>query len=71
MTRDEWLQQIRPLDEVAVYAGSVPMNIAQVTSASRTMITIGKYTKKASFRRKDGKLCGNRPMGHLFRIEQP
>jgi hypothetical protein len=66
---DEWLKQIRPLDMVAVCAGTSVMNTAQVTSTSRTLITIGEYAKKANFSRKTGKLCGKRPMGHLFRIE--
>jgi hypothetical protein len=71
MKRDEWLKQLRPLDQVAVYCGSQRIEVATVTSAPRTFVTIGKYTRKANFSRQDGQMCGSRPMGHLFRIEQP
>ena len=71
MTRDEWLKQLRPLDQVAVYCGSQLIEVATVTSAPRTFVTIGKHAKKANFSRDDGQMCGKRPMGHLFRIEQP
>jgi hypothetical protein len=69
MTRQEWLKQLRPLDEVAVYCGSQMIQVATVTSAPRTFVTIGKYAKKANFSRHDGTMCGHRPMAHLFRIE--
>lgn len=71
MTRDEWLAQLRPHDEVAVYVGSQRIEVAKVTSAPRTFVTIGKYAGKARFSRDDGKMCGKLPMGHLFRIEKP
>jgi hypothetical protein len=69
--REEWLKQLRPLDQVAVYCGSQLMEIATVTSAPRMFVTIGKYNRKANFSRDDGRLCGKLPMGHWFRIEQP
>lgn len=71
MTREEWLKQLRPLDEVAVYCGSHRIEVLTVTSAPRTFVTIGKYAKKANFSRDDGSMCGHKPMAHLFRIEQP
>jgi hypothetical protein len=69
--RKEWLAQLRPLDQVAVYCGSRLIEVVTVTSAPRTFVTIGKYNRKANFSRDDGQMCGHRPMGHLFRIEQP
>jgi hypothetical protein len=71
MTHMEWLRQVRPLDHVAVYVGSARVEVAKVTSTSRTLITIGKYVHRTNFSRSTGKLCGQKPMGHLFRIEQP
>lgn len=71
MTRKEWLQQLKVGDSVAVYSMSQRMQVAEITSATRTQITIGKYAKRTRFRRSDGMLCGKKPMGHLFRIEPP
>jgi hypothetical protein len=47
------------------------MEVATVTSAPRTFVSIGRYAKKVNFSRDDGTMCGKRPMSHLFRIEQP
>lgn len=71
MSHMEWLRQIRPLDRVAVHINGVRVEVAEVTSTSRTLITIGKYAKRTNFSRSTGKLCGKKPMGHLFRIEAP
>lgn len=71
MTRTDWLQQLIKGDLVAVHVGSSCIEVVPVTSASRTMVTIGQYAKKANFRRKDGKLTGRKPMGHLFHLEMP
>ena len=71
MTRDEWLQQLRECDQVAVYCNGSRIEVATITSAPRTFVTIGRHKTKASFRRRDGKLVGSKPLGHLFRIEQP
>jgi hypothetical protein len=71
MTRDEWLKQLRPLDEVAVYCGSHMIQVATVTSAPRTFVTVGKYRRKVSFSRKDGCMAGKRPMARWFHIEPP
>lgn len=71
MSLMEWLRQIRPLDTVAVCVGKARIDVAEVTSTSRTLITIGKFAKRTNFSRSTGKLCGKKPMGHLFRIEQP
>jgi hypothetical protein len=71
MTRDEWLAQIRPNDIVAVYFGGTHMGNEVVTSAPRTLVTVGKYSKRVSFRRDDGHMTGSKPMGRWFRIEMP
>jgi hypothetical protein len=69
--RDEWLQQIRPNDVVAVYFGVSRMGDEVVTSAPRTFVTVGKYRRKVSFSRKDGCMAGKRPMARWFHIEPP
>jgi hypothetical protein len=66
-----WLAALKVGDSVAVYCGSNRLQVATVTSAPRTFVTIGKHAKKTSFRRKTGRICGRRPMSHLFRIERP
>lgn len=71
MTRAAWLASLAVGDLVAVHVSGHRLNVETVTSTSRTLITIGKHAKKASFRRKDGQLAGRRPLGHLFRLEQP
>jgi hypothetical protein len=71
MSHMEWLRQLRPLDHVAVHIGASRVEVAQVTSTSRTLITIGKYAKRTNFSRSTGMMCGRKPMGHLFRIERP
>lgn len=71
MTRSAWLHSLKVGDTVAVYCGSEHINVETVTSASRTLVTTGKHARKASFRRKNGKLAGRRPLGHLFHIEPP
>lgn len=71
MTRVEWLAQIRPCDKVAIYCGTQLIEVTTVTAAPRTLVTVGKYRNRVSFRRSDGCICGKRPLSHLFRIEQP
>lgn len=69
MTRTEWLDSIKVGDTVYVFIGRQCKGAHLVTSAPRSMITIGKHAKKMSFRRSDGLMAGRKPMGHLFRIE--
>lgn len=71
MTRTEWLASLKVGDLVAVHVSHACIDVTRVKSASRTLITTGKYAKKANWRRKDGKIAGHRPLGHLFRLEQP
>lgn len=71
MTKEEWLQQLKLGDTVIVWIGQNSKGPHTVTGSTPTLITIGKYAKVQRFRRKDGKLAGNKPLGHLFRIEPP
>jgi hypothetical protein len=70
MTRKEWLQQIRTNDLVAVYFGSQHMSNEVVTSAPRTLVTVGKHARKVSFSRADGYMAGGKPMARWFHIER-
>lgn len=66
-----WLSQLKIGDTVAVYIGSERKADAVVTSAPRTIVTIGKHANRRSFRRSDGMLASKMYRRHLFRIEQP
>ena len=67
----QWLAQLQKGDFVVPMVNGQPMAVEPLTQASKTTLTIGKYGRALRFRRKDGNLCGKKPLGHLFRIEQP
>jgi len=68
----DWRCQLKVGDKVRVFCGSVCLKDEEVvTSAPESFVTVGKFRGKLSFNRVTGKLCGKRPMAHLFRIEQP
>jgi hypothetical protein len=71
MTRSDWLKSLKVGDSVDVCIGTYSRHRKEVTSAPDTLITVGQRRGKMSFRRRDGKLAGNRPMGHMFSIEMP
>jgi hypothetical protein len=71
MTREEWLQQLKVGDTVMVWIGQDCKGPHLVTGSTPTLIQIGKYVRAQRYRRKDGKLAGKRPMGHMFSIEMP
>lgn len=71
MTRSKWLKSLKVGDAVDVCIGQYTRHRREVTSAPDTLITVGQRRSKLTFRRKDGKLAGQRPMGHFFKIEQP
>jgi len=66
-----WLSQLKVGDPVRVFIGSQAKEVQTVTSAPKTFVTIGKYGKAMRFNRKDGIVCGKRPLKNLFRIEPP
>jgi hypothetical protein len=69
MNRSERLQRLTIGDLVAVYIGSNVKGHEVVTAANDKWVTVGKYGKAKRYSRKDGIICGHRPMKHLFRIE--
>lgn len=66
-----WLAGLKVGDAVAVYFDTRRMDVDSVTSAPTSRVSIGRFGKRVSFNRHDGKLCGKRPLAHRFRIEQP
>ena len=71
MTREEWLQQLKAGDTVAVYIGSNRVADEVLTRTNDLYVTIGKWGMAKRFNRKTGILCGTKALKHLFRIEQP
>jgi hypothetical protein len=71
MSELEWRRSLKVGDTVAVFCASRRFEDGVVTSAPATRITIGKYAGRMSFDRATGKLCGKRPLAHLFRIGRP
>jgi hypothetical protein len=69
VTREEWLQQLAVGDLVTVYASSNRMEVATITAAPGSFVTIGKHGRKLNFSRATGLVCGKRLLKHLFRIE--
>jgi hypothetical protein len=70
-SREEWLASLKVGDTVAISIRGKIAHREIVTSAPRTLIAIGKYSRRINFRRKDGMPCGHAPMRRLFRLEQP
>jgi ribosomal protein L21 len=67
----QWLAQVQKGDIVIPVVAGNRLEPVVVTSTSPTLITIGKYAKRTNYSRKTGLIAGNRPLKHLFRLDQP
>jgi hypothetical protein len=71
LTRREWLDGLRVGDIVACYFDSNRMQNERITSAPKSFVSVGKYSRRVNFRRSDGCMCGAKPLSQRFRIERP
>lgn len=69
--RQRWLASLKVGDIVACYFDSNRMQDEVITSAPKSFVSVGKYSKRVNFRRSDGCMCGTKPLGRRFRIERP
>lgn len=67
----QWLAQVKKGDMVIPVIAGNRLEPQVVVSATRTLITIGKYAKRTNYSRKTGLIAGQRPLKHLFRLDQP
>jgi hypothetical protein len=71
MTRDDWIVNVKVGDTVAVWIAGERKADEIVTSATDTLIAIGRYRGRKNFRRRDGRICGKMPLRHLIYIGRP